>query len=147
MGIFASREEVAVELESCHCDGSPHDHDTVWLWAELTPDGGLAATAAVNRSAPDARTLEGIIGQVWLIHGISRWTFVDDKGQPIRCDPFTISRLDWEIVKPVAEKANELYAEKFMRPLVARLSRSSRNGRTGTSTSRTAGTSRKSPKP
>lgn len=134
MGIFASTDEVSVELE-CPCEGTPHDRDTVWLRAELSPDGGLAASALMYGGAPSVETMTGNLGRVWLVHGITRWTFVDDKGQPIPCNPFSISRLKWEIVRPVAEKADSLYAEAILRPLVASLSKSSRNGQTGASTS------------
>lgn len=143
MGIFASVEEIPVDLEGCLCENTPHDHDTVWLWAELTPDGGLAAQAVVNRGAPDTAVLEGLIGRIWLQHGISRWTFVDGKGNDIPPNPWNIAHLDWEVARPVAEKANDLYAEKFLRPLVARMSGSSRNGRTGRSTSAKPTSSRK----
>lgn len=146
MGIFASVEEVPVELERCHCDGAPHDHDTVWLRAELSPDGGIAAMHVVESGAPDSAVMEGLVGRVFLQHGITRWSFVNADGQPIPCNPWSISRLDWEIAKPIAEKANDLYAEKLLAPLLARLKKSSRSGRTADSTSPRRNTSGLRPK-
>lgn len=146
MGIFASTEEVPVELESCHCDGTPHDHDTVWLRSDLSPDGGIAAMHVLSRGAPDTATIIGALGRAYLIGGIVRWTFVDEKGDPIEVTPYNVAQLKEEIVLPVADKADDLYSERLMRPLVARASKSSRNGHTARSTSArrtTSGTRRK----
>src|SRR4051812_46774706 len=55
MGWFVSEDRVPVELEGCRCPGSPHDHDTVWLRAELGPEAGFAAVAAVDRIVAEAR--------------------------------------------------------------------------------------------
>lgn len=147
MGIFTSTDEVAVELEGCPCEGTPHDHDTVWLRSELSPDGGIAASHVIDAGAPDVATMTGAVGRAFIQHGITRWTFVDGKGEPIPPTSWNIARLDWDIARPVAEKANDLYAEKLLRPLVARLNKSSRNGRTVRSTSPRRKSSSTRPKP
>lgn len=142
MGIFASTDEVAVDLEGCPCEGTPHDHDTVWLRAELTPDGGIAATHLLDSGTIDAPTLIGAVGKTFLVHGVTRWTFVDEKGEPVPVTPWNVAHLDWEITRPLAEKADDLYAEKLLAPLRARRSQSSANGRTARSTSPRRSTSR-----
>lgn len=150
MGIFASVDEVPVELESCHCDGTPHDHDTVWLRAEVTPDLGVAARSAIGdvvSQGIEKDDIMAVLGRVYLRHGIVRWTFTDAEGNPVPVTPNAAGSLKWEIAEPIADKADDLYSEDIFRPLVARLSKSSRNGRTGRSTSARTTTSRRRPKP
>jgi hypothetical protein len=134
MGWFVSTELVPVDLEGCRCDGSPHDHDTVWLYPEVPPDLGLACVAAWNNGAANVESMVGILSRLYVQFGIARWTFLDEKGDPVPLNHRNVARLDWDAVRPIAEKADELYAEKITRPLVAAVSKSSRNGRTAQST-------------
>lgn len=143
MGWFNLDPDVPVELEGCRCPGTPHDHDTVWLAAEITPDGGIAAMSVIERGAPDAATMEGLLGRAYVQHNITRWTLVDEKGADVQPTPWLISRLSYDAIKPIAEKANELYSEKLLRPLVERLSKSSQRGQTDESTSAKPDTSTK----
>lgn len=135
MPLFASAEEVPVEV-ACPCEGKPHDTDTVWLRADLSPDGGIAAMSVINDSPVDVPSLVGDLGRVYLMHNITRWTFTDPDGKPVPSSHRNIARLHWDIAGPIAEKADSLYSETLFRPLVARVSKSSRNGHTAPSTSR-----------
>ena len=146
MGWFVSDDRVAVEGLECRCPGAPHpDGDTVWLRSELTPEGGFAALAAIRAAGGDIS--EEKFGRVYAEHGIVDWTFVDEDGEPVPCTPDLIARLGWDVIYPVAVKADDIYSEGILRPLVARASRSSRNGHTARSTSPKRRPSRKLPVP
>jgi hypothetical protein len=78
------------------------------------------------------------LGRAYLIQGISGWTFVDTKGDPVPCTRENISRLRWsEAVYRLADKASDLYAS-VLDPLVVRASASSPGGRTAKRTRRTS---------
>ena len=149
MGWFVSDEKVAVEGLACRCPGEPHPNgDTVWLRAELGPEGGYAVLRAIRSAAQekDVELLEEYLGREYCKHGIVDWSFVDDDGEPVPCTPENIARLSWPVARPVAERGDVLYAEELMAPLVARQSTSSQNGHTAPSTSatrRTTSTRRK----
>lgn len=145
MGWFANEADVPVELD-CRCPNTPHEKDTVWLFGEVPLELGLAFEAIVDRGAADASTMTGLLGAAFVQHGIRRWTFLDEKGELVPLNTWTITRFtrNGEASRPVAEKANELYADKLIAPLMARRSKSSRTGQTGgsTSASRTGSRSR-----
>jgi hypothetical protein len=153
MGWFVSEDRVPVELEGCRCPGSPHDHDTVWLRAELGPEAGFAAVAAVDRIVAEARASGGVIadfaeplGRIYARYGIVEWTFLDDDGEAVPVTPENIGRLKWEAVYLISDKGDSLYGETLLRPLVDRLSKSSRSGRTAKSTSQRRASSSVRPK-
>jgi hypothetical protein len=140
MGWFVTDERVPLEGLECRCAGTPHpDGDTVWLRSELPPDGGFAALRLIGG---DPDTLSEKIGRVYLQYGVVDWTFLDDDGKPVPCTPETIARLSWDAAFPIAEKADDVYQESLLRPLVVKASRSSRNGHTAASTSRSSRASR-----
>lgn len=146
MGWFVNDDRVAVEGLGCRCPGTPHpDGDTVWLRAELGPEGGFAALSVIRAVGGDADLLAEKIGRVYAEHGIVDWTFLDDDGEPVPCTPEMVARLSWDVLYPVAEKGDEIYSEGILRPLVAKASRSSRNGHTAPSTSRKRTSSSKRP--
>ncbi len=145
-GWFVNTELVPVDLEGCRCPGSPHDHDTVWLYPEPTPELGIACLTAWNRGAPNVETMVGILGRIYIQFGIAEWNFLDENGNPVPINLRSGAQFDWDAAAPIYEKADELYAEKITRPLVARVSGSSRNGHTARSTSpkpRSSGARRK----
>jgi hypothetical protein len=146
-GWFVTDELVPVELETCRCPGSPHDHDTVWLYPKLPADGGIAAMNAWQNGAPNSETMIGILGRIWVQFGVARWNFVDENGAPLPVTTRSKALLDWDAVRPIADKADDLYSGDFLRPLVASRSPSSRNGHTGRSTSRKTASSARPRKP
>lgn len=118
---------VAVEVGPCRCAGSPHGQDVVYLHGETTAEIGLAAYGAI--AAADGVADQRLrLGMAYLVNGVADWTFLDDAGQPIPVTPDTIRRaLPWgKGGRDVAEKANELYSDEVVRPLVERAQRSSR---------------------
>jgi hypothetical protein len=137
MGWFVSDERIPVDGLACRCSGGPHpDGDTVYLRAELGPDGGFAAMRAIRGAQADPDGLQEQIGRIYAEHGIVDWTFLDDDGDPIPVTPENIRRLTWDVIYPIAEKGDDIYAEALLRPLVAGRLNSSPNGRTAQSTSR-----------
>ena len=149
MGWFVSDERVPVELAECRCPETPHDHDTVWLRAELGLEGGYAALRAIRVAAVDSEALAEELGRTYARWGIVDWTFMDDDG-PIECTPENIARLSWDVIYPIAERGDELYGAALLRPLLARASKSSQRGQTAASTSRkrrSTSTRRKPSKP
>jgi hypothetical protein len=147
VGWFVSEERVPVEGLACRCPGTPHpDGDTVWLRAELGPEGGYAVLRAI-RAAVTTEFLPEHLGRAYAEHGIVDWTFLDDDGELVPVTPENVARLSWPVVYPVAERGDVLYAEELLAPLVARPSKSSRNGHTARSTSATRGTTSTRRKP
>ena len=132
---LVSDELVPVELEACHCPGTPHAHDTVWLRPTLSASGGMAGMYVIGQGISDPEQLEQELARVYLEHGIARWTFVDEQGQPVPVEKDTIRHMTWTVAYPIADKASDLYSQDLLRPLVARASALSQNGHTAKSTS------------
>lgn len=129
MNLAQRGELVSVRVSECRCDGTPHpDGDVVYLFPTLTFDGGAAATAALRESVgtPD---LDRVLGRSYLQHQVAGWNVVDDEGRAV---PFALDALlnDWNLGRIVAERADELYSEDLLRPLVASVSTSSGRGLT-----------------
>ena len=128
-------EPIAVRVRDCACPTPHEEGDVVYLAPKLTLAGGLQAQADIIEAAGNG----GMLAASWQItfvkHGAIGWNFIDDEG-PV---PFDVNVLldDYELASPVAEKADELYGESVMRPLLQRLNPTSRNGRTNGSTSAT----------
>lgn len=136
MGWLVSEERVPVEGLGCLCPGTPHpEGDTVWLRAELGPDGGFAAMRVINEAQVDPSVLQEKIGRIYAEHGIVDWTFLGDDGEPLEVSLENIRLLKWDVIYPIAQKGDDIYAEALLRPLVESRSKSSRNGHTARSTS------------
>lgn len=145
MGWFADEDDVPVELD-CRCPNTPHEKDTVWLRPQLGVEGGMAADVLWREGATSVGAMVGKLAQAYLQFGITRWTFTDDAGQPVPCDPLTIARFtkNWTAAREVAEVADTLYSESILTPLLGRALTSLRPGQTArsTSASRTTTTNR-----
>jgi hypothetical protein len=139
-----SDKPVRVEIAE-RCPGAPHPHD----WVELAPDPtiatGAAITMAIRKVGNDPTLLVGEMARVYLNNQITAWSFVDDEGKPI---PVAYNAMDWaETVArlipwwnggyEVANAADNLYAERILRPLTSRSSTQSPGGQTAGSTSPT----------
>lgn len=133
---------VPVEVP-CRCPiPEPHEFDTVYLRPRLGLAGGVAVQRAVNdflltneRRREDVAL--GSLVENYLIWGVAAWTLVDEHNKPLEVKPDTLQEQlidDFERAKAVADKADELYKEPVLGPLVRRTSSSSRttssNGRT-----------------
>lgn len=138
-------EPVAVPLEACYCPGTPHeDGDVVFLAPTLSMAGGMAAQSAMTAGFTDAIRLQEMLATIWIRHGVVGWNLVDEDG------PLEVNERNVEMALPygkggrlVAEKADDLYAEDILAPLVQRQRNISRGGRTAPSTSATPASTRK----
>jgi hypothetical protein len=132
-------ENVPVGLGACYCPGTPHDEDIVYLAPALSMRGGMAAQSAISEGIGDGLKLQELLAEVWVRYGVVDWNLTDEAGQPVDLTPPNIAAaLPYgKGGRLVAEKADDLYAEDILAPLVQRLSSSSRRGPTGGSTSRT----------
>lgn len=129
-------EPIAVRVRDCECPENPHeDGDVVYLAPKLSLAGGLQAQADIIEAAGNGGMLAASWQVTFVKHGATGWNFLDEDGEV----PFDVNVLleDYGLSSPVAEKADELYGESVMRPLLARLNATSRTGRTNGSTSAT----------
>lgn len=122
-------ELVMVRARDCACPDTPHEEgDFVYLLPILGIEGGMAAELdlqAVQTFPPDRRG-QALFARwfgTFLRYGAVGWNLTekDDKGRtvprPFDVDVLTSSYADW---RDVAERANDLYSEAVMRPLLER---------------------------
>lgn len=139
-------EPVAVAVGACRCPGTPHpDGDTVYLAPKMPLALGFAALHVV-RNVSDPAELEGRLALLYLLFGITGWTFTDEDSQSVRFDPDHAAELIeqylplWEGGMTVARVADDLYGEAIFFPFnLARdqMRKSSQHGLTDDSTSAT----------
>lgn len=112
-------QRVAVPCGPCRCPGAVHTQDEVYLAPEPSMTLGLRANGAIAKADNDPALLELYLGRVFIEEGITGWTFVDEDGE-IPVTPDNIERLlPWSKGgQAVAERANELYGEAILAPLV-----------------------------
>lgn len=131
-------EPIPVDVGACRCAGKPHDSDVVYLEPELTLPMASGAMYALNFETDGTTSaLMRLLTEAYLPAGIRSWTFVDEKGEAVRIDREAMERLipfDRGGME-VSEKADALYAERLMSPLLRRRLKSSPRGRTGKPTS------------
>ena len=135
----------------CLCPGHPHDSDTVQMREQLDFRRAAAIKYAVllfktDQPSADAAEVLALLSEQYLVQGIEAWSLRDDKDQPIPVSReaiviFLLTNL--EAAGVVAERADELYSEAVMLPLLQMGSTSSRPGPTNGSTSATNGSSHK----
>ena len=141
-------ENVPVALPGgCRCPGTPHAQDEVYLLPRLTFEGGARSDAviAAHLERGDTADLGRALSRVYLTEQVAGWNLTGEGGLPL---PFAPALLlsDWEASRVVADKADDLYSEVLLAPLVTAASKSSPAGRTAASTSartRTASRPRK----
>ena len=133
---------VEVRLPACYCPGSPHEADLVYLAPALPMVEGLMARALVleqmQSGAVDALILQEQLARIWL-RCVVDWNLLDESGQLIPITPDNVKDA-LPYAKGgmlLADKADDLYADDVMRPLVQASQTSSRRGRTNGSTSAT----------
>jgi hypothetical protein len=132
-------QRVTVHVGACRCPGTPHaSGDEVYLAPEASMTMGLRGNGAISKADNDAAQLEILLGRVFIEEGITGWTFTDEDGE-IGVTPANIERLlPWgKGGSLVAEKANDLYGEAVLGPLVRKSLSTSAPGQTNGSTSRT----------
>lgn len=131
-------EPVAVRVADCGCPDTPHaEGHLVYLSAKLSLAAGIEALEALSENTGNPKALTPLLFEVFLRGGVVGANF----------EPFSVDDLlaDFEMALPVAEKANDLYAEAFLRPLGLSLPPTSNGGPTASSTSATRRSTRKLP--
>jgi len=138
-------DPVSVRIRDCACPNAPHSEgDLVFLAAVPSFELGLAANADIVAAMTD----EALLQQRWMMTYVRKgpvgWNLTDEEGKP---RPLDVDELlaDYTIAMAVAEKADELYGEIILRPLLRRLNGISKTGPTNGSTSVT-GQSRRKPR-
>lgn len=130
-------EPITVRVRDCECPGTPHpEGDEVYLAPKLPLAGGLQADFDIRKAAGDGTFLAQLWQVTFVKHGAIGWNLLDEDGEPV---PFDVNVLleDYALASPVAEKADDIYGESVMRPLLQRLRTTSQTGRTAGSISRT----------
>jgi len=138
---------VEVRLDGCYCPGKPHDVDIVYLAPALSMAGGMAAQSAIQDGMGDALRLQELLATVWIRFGIVGWNLVDEDGADLPLSEAAAALPYGKGGRLVAEKADDLYAEDVLAPLVARLASISKRGPTNGSTSSPRKSTRKRPSP
>jgi hypothetical protein len=144
MSQFVSDELVRVPVGPCQCPGTPHDGqdgrddgDVVFLQPALTLDGGLEVLRALRKTEEGEDLVSFATRMVppYLRHGLAAWNFVDERGKPIAVTAEAIRHLKWEMAYTIGDKADDLYGEEALRPLLARMQKPSPPGQKAGSTS------------
>jgi hypothetical protein len=110
----------------------------VFLAPKLSLAGGLAANGDIIQAAGDGSILAAAWKATFVKHGAVGWNLLDEDGDPVDFDVNVLLE-DYSLSEALADKADDLYGESVMRPLLLRLKNISPNGRTSRngSTSRT----------
>jgi hypothetical protein len=144
-------DQVAVRVRDCACPDAPHDGgDEVYLRPRLGLEGGLAADAALlslltdHSSGEVERLVPPTIGPIYVRYGVVGWNLADEDG-PMALDVDALLD-DYEMSRPIWEKADELYSQAVLRPLLAATRRYSPNGQMDGSTSPSRASRRKRPR-
>jgi len=144
MSVLDRPELVPVPLGYCPCEGTPHaDGDTVYLYPELSMSGGMAAQAAISEAVTptglDQIKLQELLAKVWITHGVASWTFLEDPDAngkraevPLTADNIVLALPYGKGGRLVADKADDLYNEAVLAPLVERSNMLLKRGSTRT---------------
>ena len=135
-------QPVVVNVGACRCIGGPDtspihpDGDEVYLMPEASMSLGLRSNGAIGSAGNDTSRLETLLGRVFIEEGIVGWTFVEGDA-PVPVTPANIDRLlPWgRGGSLVSERANELYSEDILSPLVRRSQSTRQPGPTSVLTS------------
>lgn len=136
---------------ACPCPGAPHDGDTVYL----RPEPGLIGGVLIQRKFVEL-SVGGLekdevfasLIETFVRHGVDSATFTDESGEPLdRDQAIAVILSKFSLGSVVADKADDLYSNELLRPLVERASKSLPTSRTNGSTSRSRRSSTKRPKP
>ena len=150
----------SVNLGACICPGTPHaDGDVVYLRDKMGYTGGAVLQGEMNEYLSTPREERGSwvklnarLKALYLEEGIEDWNLVDEEGKDLPVNVGTIrARFLDDFAKSdqviaIADKADVLYYEAVLAPLVNRLLESSQPTPTNGSTSQTPNTDQKASK-
>lgn len=140
---------VEVAIGPCECPGTPHaDGDLVYLAPRLSMAGGMAAQGVISEAAGDPIKLQELLASLWLRYGVVGWNLTDDDGRPVPVNESTLTAaLPYgKGGRLVAERADDLYAEDILAPLVERAEKLSKRGPTTSSPRATSATRTSTPR-
>src|SRR6188768_1748310 len=128
-----------VRVRECPDDSHP-EGDGVWIATRMSLECGIEArraiVAASKESGGDEDLMDGALIRRWFkvyaLHAPVSWNLHDEKPWPF--DPQRLVD-DFDLGYPVADRADDLYRESVMRPLLQASQQTSRSGATGGSTS------------
>lgn len=116
-----------VTFRDCACPGTPHpDGDTVTFRPKLPFEASIEALQLMFKDGP-GKAQSGNAWPVYLRHGPVAWNLVDAEGDPLPLDPET---LDFADQYEIADRADDLYGESVLAPLVRRTRKLSASTRT-----------------
>ena len=124
MSRFDRLPDVAVPIGKCLCPGTPHpDGDVVYLTAQLSAPGGMAAQGAITDGFDDAVKLQELLWRIYRDHGIVSWNLVDEDGESV---PLTPANIEMALPygkggRAVADAADDLYNEDVLGPFLERI--------------------------
>lgn len=129
-------EPIEVRIRDCECPHHFHNGtgDLVYLRPKPSVPLGLAVEADIIRGAGSQELLQRGWVLSYIRHGVVGWNLVDEKGKP---RPLDVDELldDFAVGMVIAEKADELYGDRVVNPLLQRLFGTSEPGQTDDSTS------------
>lgn len=111
-----------VKVRECECPGKRHNGtgDVVYLRTKPNVALGLAVEGDVILAAGRGDMLKRAWAISYIREGVVGWNFLDAQGKP---RPLNVDELldDLDMGMVVAEKADELYGDRVVNPLLERL--------------------------
>lgn len=144
-----STEPVPVDIGPCECPGTPHgDGDIVYLAPALSMAGGMAAQGVIQAAGNDPIKLQELLSMLWIRHGVVDWNLVDEAGDKVELTEANVAQAlpFGKGGRLVADRADDLYAEDILAPLVERVAALSKRGSTASSRPATSATNGSTPK-
>jgi hypothetical protein len=130
--------DVVVRAGDCPCPGTPHTEEHVYLEPEASLLLATTAFKAVQLARETVQDQIGALTSSYIPAAIRSWTFLEESEGIV---PVPITRENAERLIPwdrggfeVADKADDLYSERVMAPLVKRLQQLSVPGQTASGT-------------
>ena len=131
-----------VKVRDCPTGLHNGEGDWVALARTLPLDGGLMAEQDAHLAAmhsDDATEISLEVQRRWattfIKYGAREWNFHDENNEPLDFDVQTILD-DYDIARPLADSAADLYSESVLRPFRQRQATRSPTGRTAAMTSK-----------
>lgn len=141
-------EPIELRVRDCECPGHAHNGtgDVVYMRPRASVPLGLAVEADVIAAAGNSQLLRRSWIVSYIREGVVGWNLVDERGKP---RPLDVQELvdDYAVGMVIAEKADELYGDAVVTPLLTRLFEPSEPGSTDDSTSPTEESTGSPPKP
>ena len=135
--------QVAVRFRDCMCPGTPHDGrdgaddgDYVYMRPVLGFAAGAEALRKMGESDGDVARIAELVGPTYIREGVVGWNLIAEDGGAAPLDIGSIlDNFGWAY--PIADKADDLYSQAVLAPLLQRMNAPSGNGQTAKSTPRT----------